>query len=305
MVNIFLITGCLGSGKTTFLKNTLTQINGKKVGVLINEFGRIGIDGTLVEKNGVEKIELNNGSIFCSCLKDHFIDGLLELADSDLEYIFIEGSGLADPSNMGTIIDIVRAKTDTKLDYKGCICLIDSLYFEKQLEILVSTERQVDQSNLILINKTDLLEREEVENIEMKIKKLNSHAKVTKTISGRVSWEMLDKIPPILLDKEKDTINQLDNKPSVFTLEIDKKTSKESLFNFLHGLKEYCYRIKGLVKIGEEVLKIDTVMDTLNIQTSETKQEKEIVVMSKKGIKILKNIREQADKVGLEYKILS
>ena len=244
MVKIFLITGCLGSGKTTFLKNTLTQMDGKKVGVLINEFGRIGIDGTLVEKNGVEKVELNNGSIFCSCLKDHFIEGLIELAESNLEYIFIDGSGLADPSNMRTIMDIVKSKTNKKLDYKGCLCLIDSLYFKKQLEILVSTERQVDQSNFILINKTDLQELEEVKDIETKIKEINNRAQVVRSKHGRIPWKILDKMSPVLLDKDKDTINKPSNKPSVFTIEVDKMTSKKSFFNgrLMHRLHHLLVR---------------------------------------------------------------
>lgn len=70
---LYLLTGFLGAGKTTFLTNVLKDLSGKKVAVIMNEFGRVGIDGTLIEKDGMELVEINRGSIFCSCLQLSFV----------------------------------------------------------------------------------------------------------------------------------------------------------------------------------------------------------------------------------------
>ena len=98
---LYLLTGFLGAGKTTFLTSVLNDLTGKKVAVIMNEFGKIGIDGPIINKEGIELVEINRGSIFCSCLQLSFVAALIEMADRDMEYVFVESSGLADPSNIG------------------------------------------------------------------------------------------------------------------------------------------------------------------------------------------------------------
>ena len=66
--SLYLLTGFLGAGKTTFLTNVLKDLEGEKVGVIMNEFGKVGIDGTIIQKEGMELVEINRSSIFCSCL---------------------------------------------------------------------------------------------------------------------------------------------------------------------------------------------------------------------------------------------
>ncbi|MDA3845222.1 MAG: hypothetical protein PF505_01595 [Vallitaleaceae bacterium] len=115
MTNIYLITGFLGAGKTTFLNERLLDSHGK-TGVLMNEFGKVSMDSIIVKDLTGEFIELKNGSIFCSCLKEHFIEGLKKLILMDLDDLYIESSGLADPSDMGKILSVIEAEIgDSKL----------------------------------------------------------------------------------------------------------------------------------------------------------------------------------------------
>ena len=102
-INLYLLSGFLGSGKTTFLTNILKHLSEEKVGVIMNEFGKIGIDGTIISKQGMKLVEINRGSIFCSCLKLSFVSAMIEMADYPLKYLFVESSGLADPSNIGEV----------------------------------------------------------------------------------------------------------------------------------------------------------------------------------------------------------
>ena len=93
---LYLLTGFLGAAKTTFLTNVLKDLEGKKLAVIMNEFGKVGIDGALIQKEGMELVEINRGSIFCSCLQLSFVSALIEMADRNMEYVFVESSGLAD-----------------------------------------------------------------------------------------------------------------------------------------------------------------------------------------------------------------
>ena len=109
---LYLLTGFLGAGKTTFLTNVLEELKGKRVAVIMNEFGKVGIDGTIIQKEGMELVEINRGSIFCSCLQLSFVSALVEMADRNMEYVFVESSGLADPSNIEFLEAIKAAKGD-------------------------------------------------------------------------------------------------------------------------------------------------------------------------------------------------
>ena len=99
-MELILLTGFLGSGKTTLLQQLLREYEDKKIGVIVNDFGKINVDAKLVSSSGIQMAELANGSIFCACIKDKFVDSLIEMSQRDLDYLFIEASGLADPSNM-------------------------------------------------------------------------------------------------------------------------------------------------------------------------------------------------------------
>ena len=82
---LYFLTGFLGSGKTTILRNLLENMEGTKVGVIQNELGKISVDGTLLKNNDIEMVELTRGSIFCSCLRLSFVDALVQMAQKELE----------------------------------------------------------------------------------------------------------------------------------------------------------------------------------------------------------------------------
>ena len=111
MIQIVLLSGFLGAGKTTLMQRLLDTYKDHKIGVIINEFGEINIDAKLVSREGIDIAELSNGSIFCACIKDKFVDGLIAMSKTDIEYLFIEASGLADPSNMGEKSFVSRKST--------------------------------------------------------------------------------------------------------------------------------------------------------------------------------------------------
>ena len=191
MTTIYLITGFLGAGKTTFLKERLLHAP-VRTGVLVNDFGKVNFDGLQIKRQGMDLIELSNGSIFCSCLKDNFIEGLVELVERSLDEVYIESSGLADPSDMGKVLDSVRLRLACgDFTFGGAICLVDALFFPRVLPKMLSVERQLRHSHLVLVNKCDLVGAAELAAIEQTILSLNPKVKILRTTYGQVDWDNL------------------------------------------------------------------------------------------------------------------
>ncbi|HMB00285.1 MAG TPA: GTP-binding protein, partial [Spirochaetota bacterium] len=104
-IKIILVSGFLGSGKTTFLNKLLRQHSAGSPGLLINDFGSIPIDSKLVAVSAAGIIyEVNNGSIFCSCKTADFIAGLDFFKAEKPAFLFIEASGISDPSGMQKLL---------------------------------------------------------------------------------------------------------------------------------------------------------------------------------------------------------
>ena len=151
MIQIVLLSGFLGAGKTTLMQRLLDAYSDRKIGVIINEFGEINIDAKLVSRDGIEMAELSNGSIFCACIKDKFVDGLIAMSRTDIEYLFIEASGLADPSNMGEIVEGIRRETGGNLIIKGSVCVTDGVNFLDLVDMLPALSRQIKHANAVII----------------------------------------------------------------------------------------------------------------------------------------------------------
>lgn len=263
-IGLYLISGFLGSGKTTFLKDILENLGSKKVGVLINEFSNIGIDGRLIERKGLQLIEINNGSIFCSCLKGDFIHALIELSKLELDTLLIENSGMADPSNIHQILDEVEDRLEKKYIYKGAVCILDSVNFLKQVQVLTPIQNQVAASNFIVINKIDMVNQFTINDIEKKIKEINPSAYIYKTMYARVPLSVLE---DKLVDSGYfgETSNKPWNRPVTYSLECEGCFSNEQITEFVRRVEPYAFRIKGFIKGESGWWMIDTVGKDIRI----------------------------------------
>ncbi|MEG1931188.1 MAG: GTP-binding protein, partial [Anaerovorax sp.] len=236
MSNLVLLTGFLGAGKTTLMEQILNAYSDKKVGVIINEFGNVNIDATLIRRNGIEMAELSNGSIFCACIKDKFVDSLIELSGHDLDYVFIEASGLADPANMPQILQGIVAKTVEPYHYRGAICVLDGESFLDLYELLPAIHHQMCYSQGIIINKADLMAPKTLEEIQVKIQEINPHAKRYVTSYCKVDIkEIIDHLG-MVLSKGKDTTNTAETRPNTFIVRGETQLSMESLKGFIQDI---------------------------------------------------------------------
>lgn len=170
---VLLITGFLGSGKTTFLNRIIENFpKDLKLTILMNEFGEIGIDGTLVAGDDIDMMEISRGSIFCVCVKTDFIKGLYELnAKIQPDLLIIESTGVANPSDLKR--DLKLPIFNDRFDFIDQFCIIDAAHFLEAFETFASVEKQLATSTVFIINKTDLVEKNVVEEIKQIVRENN------------------------------------------------------------------------------------------------------------------------------------
>jgi G3E family GTPase len=173
LTQVYLITGFLGAGKTTFLNRVIKNFpKHKKLTLLVNEFGEVGIDGALVECEDIDTMEISKGSIFCVCVKTDFIKGLYELNTTvKPDVLLIESTGVANPSDL---------KRDLKLPifynsfrFMEQFCIIDASHFLDAFEIYASLEKQIASSSVFIINKVDTASTEMIKKTKEVIHKFH------------------------------------------------------------------------------------------------------------------------------------
>jgi G3E family GTPase len=163
---VYLITGFLGAGKTTFLNRIIERFpKDRKMTLLVNEFGEIGVDGTLVEGDDINMMEISKGSIFCVCVKTDFIKGLYELSTSvEPDVLLIESTGVANPSDLKK--DLKLPIFNNRFVFKEQFCVIDAAHFLDAYQVYASLEKQIASSTTFIINKVDLVGPEVIEEIK-------------------------------------------------------------------------------------------------------------------------------------------
>lgn len=264
-IDLYLISGFLGSGKTTFLQRLLEDFQGKKVGVIVNEFGGIGIDGTLLERNGIQLVEINNGSIFCSCLKGGFVKTLIGFSKEAIDVLLIENSGMADPSNIHHLLDELGDRVGRPYYYRGAVCILNAVSFLKYVQVLAPVQNQVATSNFIVINKIDQVNQPTIEEIKQKVLELNPKAFLYETMYSDIPLDILEEK---LVDNGYigETSNQPYNRMTSYSIECEAEIPESAIQSFVREIQPQLLRMKGLVKIPGKWMKVDVVGDSITIQ---------------------------------------
>jgi G3E family GTPase len=191
---VTVLTGYLGSGKTTLLNRILTENHGKRYAVIVNEFGEIGIDNELIVESDEEIYEMNNGCVCCTVRGDliRVVEGLMR-RPGRFDAIVVETTGLADPVPVAQTFfmdDDVRAKT--RLD--AVVALVDAKHLPLRLKDSREAEDQIAFADVVVVNKTDLVDEDELAAVEATIRTINPSARIHRaTRAGLPLSEVLDR----------------------------------------------------------------------------------------------------------------
>jgi len=197
---VTIVTGFLGSGKTTLVNYILQEQNEWKICVVENEFGEVSIDDDLVKENMKAKediIMMDNGCVCCSVRGDLVRTfGTLVSRRKDFDAIIIETTGLADPAPiLFTFTSNALLSDHYRID--SIVCMVDSKHVEQHLDEVRDSgdineaENQIAFSDRIVLNKLDLVSKDELSDLKDRIKSMNSFAVLIETIRSRAP---LDKI---------------------------------------------------------------------------------------------------------------
>lgn len=301
MIKLVLLTGFLGAGKTTLMKEILNSYDDVKTGVIVNEFGEINIDAKLISRDGVQMAELSNGSIFCACIKDKFVDSLIEMSLRELDYLFIEASGMADPSNMVQILEGIKNKLLNQYDYRGSVCVIDGESFVDLYELLPAITSQLEFCGSAIINKGDLIDEEQLKEILDIIQEVNPNAATFVTSYCKVNIRELVESVTRNDVEARDTSNKFETRPTTFILKGLQQVPYEKLQSFLEEIAEHTYRIKGFVDTDRGNREISAVGKNIHVNDWDAPVEKtEIVVISAVSFRIMSILTRAIENNGLK-----
>lgn len=303
---LYVLTGFLGSGKTTLLLKILEHLKGHRVGIIQNEFGKLSIDGDILRNDDIRMIEITRGSIFCSCLKLSFVAALNEMAQQDFEYLFVESSGLGDPSNVEEILTAAEIASGRKFDLGGVLCMVDALHFLQQVEDEETVNRQLKHCHLAAITKSDRVDAATLEAITEKIRSINPICRLEESRHGNLSMDFLREDLLLYQWAEGEaSLNLKENKPKTLFLNFEGEVEQEKLSAFLRAIIPGIYRSKGFFRIaGAGWMQVDVVGSAIDFKPCDPAEISQLVFISKIGPAIIKEIMTAWEThVGLPMKL--
>jgi G3E family GTPase len=251
LIPVSIVTGSLGSGKTTLLNYLLTENHGIRIGVIVNEFGDVGIDSELIVSNTDEMIELTNGCVCCTVRGD-LVASVKQILATGIEYILIETSGLAEPAPVANTFLASELRAQTKLD--GIITVVDAENFTDALAQGETARDQVAAADVILLNKVDLVSGDELREVEDEVWGISPRVFIFRTVRCRAPLNILLATGRFNIDRwlagHVDDEHEHASGFAAVAIRQSKHLRIDEVNRFVRSLPVGIFRAKGILSIG-------------------------------------------------------
>ena len=250
MKPLWIISGFLGSGKTTVLNSLIASAAPRAVAVLVNDFGEISVDRSLVRaRTGVHVVDLNGGQIFCSCISGSFVDRIAELVATPAEMILVESSGMAKPGALGPILREARRRSAEGFHYAGMVTVVEAPRFLKLRQVVNAVDEQAVYADLLVVNKRDLVDAHQAQMVTDELTRLNGAARILETTRGAIGIADLPGEPTGPAQRVGPAGEHYrgwdGGKPHCLTWHPEERTARSLEDAVLQRLKAGALRIKG------------------------------------------------------------
>ena len=188
-VPVTILTGFLGSGKTTLLNRKLSEEHGKRIAVIENEYGEVGIDQGLVINADEEVFEMSNGCICCTVRGDliRVLGNLMKRRDK-FDYVLVETTGLADPGPVAQTF-FMDEEISSEFTLDGIVTLVDAAHIDQQLGRSDESSEQVAFADVLVLNKTDLVSDDALDTLESRLRDMNRMTRIIRAENAKVPIE--------------------------------------------------------------------------------------------------------------------
>lgn len=255
MIDVYLLSGFLGSGKTSLLVQLIDQVNkqGRQPAVLMNEFGELNIDSQIVEeKEEVPLKELLNGCICCTGAESTEAQLQSLLTDyPNVDVLFIETTGAAHPVEA---LDAVYSPLFAdQLDVKGIITVVDAMRWldrdKLSPRMLALFLEQVRHAHFMLLNKADLLTADQLASVTMQVTQFNSFAPLVQTTNAKIDFSYIEKMADAA-SAPKHAVSTGSGLPLASkVLSFEKPINQEHFEDWVRSLPDTVYRMKGYIQL--------------------------------------------------------
>jgi len=259
MISSYVVTGYLGSGKTTLILNSVKEhLKDKRVAIIVNEFGEVGLDGKILKNAYSEVLEIEEGCICCKLSQEFESSVVKIISDYSPEVIVVESSGTSEP------FPIMFSLRTVGTAVEGVICVVDSKNFFKYKEE-ETAKYQLASSNVVVLNKTDLVDEETLKRVEEEVKNIKENYRLENMFSQEekrniytIYRAVQGVVPPEVFAGTGSPIELKENvhlhtheDMGQRIVEFDRDLSYEELMEFFQKLPSTVYRAKGIVNLKD------------------------------------------------------